>query len=257
VGIRALPSGTVEVLTGAVEQGMGLFSVLQRVVAATLEIEEERVRIVQEPAKRGSPFDPGAGGSRQTHVTGRAALAAAQQLRERLERLENRWPKDDSIEVRATYEAAHGHDPAPHSFCGFAVEVAVDPETGALSVVDVVCAVDTGTILNPVAHRGQVNGGFMMGLGHALTEELRVSDGEVVNPSLADYKIPTQMDAPPLRIVHYEQAAGPGPFGAKMAGEINTATIAPAIANAIAAACGARVTALPLTAERILAAQPR
>jgi CO/xanthine dehydrogenase Mo-binding subunit len=254
VGVRALPSGTVEVLTGAVEQGMGLFSVLQRVVAATLGIEEERVRIVQEPAKTGSPFDPGAGGSRQTHVTGAAAATAAQQLRERLARLHSGWPKDDPLEVRATYEAVHGHEPAAHSFCGFVVEVAVDPQTGTMNVVDVVCAVDSGTVVNPVAHRGQLSGGFMMGLGHALTEELRVSDGEIVNPSLADYKIPTQMDAPPLRIVRYEKAAGPGPFGAKMAGEINTATVAPAIANAIAAACGARVTALPLTAERVLAA---
>ena len=252
VGVRALPSGTVEVLTGAVEQGMGLFSLLQRVVAATLGVEETRVKIVQEPAKTGSPFDPGAGGSRQTNVTGTAAAQAAQQLRERLARLDGGWPKDEPIDVRVTYEAPHGHEPTAHCFCGFVAEVAIDPETGAVTVVDVVCAADTGTVLNPVAHRGQLNGGFMMGLGHALTEELRVTDGEILNPSLADYKIPTQMDAPPLRIVRYEKASGPGPFGAKMAGEINTATVAPAIANAIAVACGARVTSLPLTAERIL-----
>ena len=253
VGLRALPGGRVEVRTGAVEQGMGLFSVLQRVVAATLEIDPERVTVVQEPAKLGSPFDPGAGGSRQTHVTGKAAEVAARQLRERLAQLQGGWPQDEPVDVRATFEAVHGHEPQPHCFCGFVAEVAVDPQTGQVTVVDVVCAVDAGTVVNPVAHRGQISGGFMMGLGHALTEELLVSDGEIVNPSLADYKIPTQMDAPPLRIVLFEKAAGPGPFGAKMAGEMNTATVAPAIANAVAAACGARVTSLPLTAERIVA----
>jgi CO/xanthine dehydrogenase Mo-binding subunit len=64
------------------------------------------------------------------------------------------------------------------------------------------------------------------------------------------------MDVPPLRFINIENISGPGPFGAKMAGEINTAAVAPAIANAIMDACGARVTALPLTAERVLAALP-
>jgi CO/xanthine dehydrogenase Mo-binding subunit len=251
VALRALPSGNVEVRTGAVEQGMGLFTLLQRVVAASLEIDAARVVVVQEAAGPGAPFDPGAGGSRQTHVTGSAAQIAARRLREHLDA--EGWPHEGPVEVRGAFEAAHGHDPAPHAFCGFVAEVAVDPETGAVRVVDVVCAADVGTIVNPVAHRGQLCGGFVMGLGHALTEELRVVDGEIVNPSLAEYKVPTQMDVPPLRLVPLEQHAGPGPFGAKMAGEINTATVSPALANAIAAACGARVTALPLTAERVLA----
>jgi CO/xanthine dehydrogenase Mo-binding subunit len=166
----------------------------------------------------------------------------------------NGWPKTELVEIRGTFEAAHGHEAAPHGFCGFVAEVFVDVETGVVQVRDVLCVSDVGTILNPVSHRGQLAGGFVMGLGHALTEELRVSEGKVENPSLADYKLPTQMDIPPLRFVNIENILGPGPFGAKMAGEINTAAVAPAIANAIVDACGARVTALPLTAERVLAA---
>ncbi|MBV8424957.1 MAG: xanthine dehydrogenase family protein molybdopterin-binding subunit, partial [Candidatus Eremiobacteraeota bacterium] len=210
-----------------------------------------RVTIVQEPAMQGAPFDPGAGGSRQTHVTGGAACDAARQLRERI--AQDGWPKKEPLVARGAFEALHGHEPAPHGFCGFVVEVSVDAETGAVQVLDAICVADVGTIVNPISHRGQLAGGFVMGLGHALTEELRVSDGRVENPTLADYKLPTQMDVPPLRVIALEDLAGPGPFGAKMAGELNTAAVAPAIANAIASACGARITDLPLTAERVLA----
>jgi CO/xanthine dehydrogenase Mo-binding subunit len=252
VTLRALPSGDVEVVTGAAEQGMGILTLLQRIVAAALELDLARVRVVREAAMTQTPFDPGAGGSRQTHVTGQAALDAVRRLNEHV--ASEGWPKTESLEVRGTFEAAHGHEAAPHGFCGFVAEVFVDIETGVVQVRDVLCVSDVGTILNPVSHRGQLAGGFVMGLGHALTEELRVNEGKVENPSLADYKLPTQMDVPPLRFINIENISGPGPFGAKMAGEINTAAVAPAIANAIMDACGARVTALPLTAERVLAA---
>lgn len=252
VTLRAHPDGRVECVTGAAEQGMGILTLLQRVVAAGLELDLDRVSVVREPAMTQTPFDPGAGGSRQTHVTGNAALDAVRRLREHVER--DGWPKGAPVEVRGTFEAVHGHEAAPHGFCGFVAEVSVDTETGVIELLDVVCVSDVGTILNPIAHRGQLAGGFVMGLGHALTEELRVTEGKVENPSLADYKLPTQMDVPPLRFVNIENIAGPGPFGAKMAGEINTAAVAPAIANAIANACGARVTTLPLSAERVLSA---
>jgi len=252
VTLRAHPSGKIDVITGAAEQGMGILTLLQRVVAAGMELDLERVNVIREAAMTQTPFDPGAGGSRQTHVSGNAALDAVRRLKEQIDA--NGWPKNGALEVRGVFEAAHGHEAAPHGFCGFVAEVSVDSETGVVEVLDVVCVADVGTILSPVAHRGQLAGGFVMGLGHALTEELRVTEGRVENPSLADYKLPTQVDIPPLRFVNIQDIAGPGPFGAKMAGEINTAAVAPAIANAIAAACGARVTTLPLSAERVLSA---
>lgn len=262
-----LPSGEIEAHTGALEQGMGVLTVVQRVIAATLEIDPDLVSIVHEAASQGAPYDPGAGGSRQTHVTGGAAMLAAQRLREKIAAAVPEWPErvdwveavrraagSKVVEVNATFEAAHGHDPEPHGFCGYVIEVSVDRETGAVTIHDALCVADVGTVVNPVAHRGQIAGGFAMGIGHALTEELRVRDGLVENASLADYKLPTQLDVPPLRFLPIVDRAGPGPFAAKMVGEINTATVAPALANAIAAACGARVTTLPLSAERILAA---
>jgi CO/xanthine dehydrogenase Mo-binding subunit len=88
-------------------------------------------------------------------------------------------------------------------------------------------------------------------------EELRVQDGRVVNALLADYKLPTAIDVPPLRTAFLIDTGGPGPFGAKMAGEAGNPGVAPALANAIADAAGARVTELPLTAERVFDALRR
>jgi CO/xanthine dehydrogenase Mo-binding subunit len=147
--------------------------------------------------------------------------------------------------------------PEPHNFCAYGVELSVDRDTGAVAIHDVVFAADVGAVINPVAHRGQIDGGFAFGLGHALTEELRFEDGRVINPSLADYKLPTHCDMPPLRVELLHGARGPGPFGAKMAGELSTAAVPAAIANAVADACGVRITELPLTAERVYASLER
>jgi CO/xanthine dehydrogenase Mo-binding subunit len=96
-----------------------------------------------------------------------------------------------------------------------------------------------------------LNGGFICGLGGALMEDLQVEDGRVTTASLADYKLPTVRDAPPLRTVLVPTTVGPGPWGAKMAGEVSNSGVAPAIANAIADAVGVRLFALPLSAEQI------
>src|SRR5260370_14257684 len=92
----------------------------------------------------------------------------------------------------------------------------------------------------------------MSGIGAALMEDLSMQDGRITTPSLGDYKVPCPMDVPPFRTVLLRDPTGPGPLGAKAAGELTNTSVAPAVANAVAAACGARLTHLPLTAERIL-----
>jgi CO/xanthine dehydrogenase Mo-binding subunit len=109
---------------------------------------------------------------------------------------------------------------------------------------------DVGTIINPIAHDGQLRGGFGFGLGAALMEQLAVEDGRVLTANLGDYKLPTQLDMPPYRLVHVP-SVGPGPFGAKMAGELSNCAVAPAIANAVQDAVGVRVVDLPITAEAV------
>jgi len=122
-------------------------------------------------------------------------------------------------------------------------------------VCDVVQVVDVGMVINPLAHQGQLNGGFAFGVGAALMEELPVDDGgKVAALSLGEYKLPTVMDMPPLRTVLLRTEIGPGPFGAKAVGEVTNSGVAPAIANAVAHAVGARVMDLPITSEKVLAA---
>lgn len=246
-GVRLLaqPDGTVEVMSSSVDQGTGMSTALRRIVAGVLGLDEGVVCV-----KRGStsdgPFYSGTGASRGIRVLGEAARRAALELRNRLADASARRP----VEVSVDYEATAGDDDA--SFIAIAAEVAVDIETGTVQVLDAVIAVEVGEIINPVAHRGQLEGGFVFGLGAALTEHLPVVGGQVSTGSFGDYKIPTIADVPPLRIIEVHSESGPGPHGAKAVGELSNSAVAPAIANAVAAACGARVAELPLRAEAVL-----
>jgi len=264
VKLIAQAGGTIEIQTGLADQGGGNLTAVQRAVSATLGIPRERIRLVH----RGTDVaesDPGAGGSRATHIVGNAALAAVEQLSTALrnagwDESPASWPDAVEALVRAsatppafvgTYDSSKNPAADDNNFASYAVEVTVDPETGTVKVEQIVCVVDTGTILNPVAYRGQVDGGFMFGFGHAMTEELLVEDGRIVNLSLADYKLPSMRDIPPFRAVLMDEVPGPGPFGGKSAGELNTGGVGPAISNAVTAACGVRLTALPITSERV------
>jgi CO/xanthine dehydrogenase Mo-binding subunit len=283
--ITLAPSGDLAVRTGTTEVGMGILTVLQRVIGAELGIPDKRIGVAR-GGTGDTPFDPGVGGSRTTHISGGAALDAARQLRAALEgaaagvagvradtmHLEHGHFAGDGgarvtwDEAAAALTAANGgtfhvtgsFDGEPHhgepqynNFAAYALEVGIDRETGTCTIHDVTFVCDTGTIVNPVAHRGQIDGGFMMGLGHAVTEELIVEEGRIVNLSFADYKLPTQRDMPPFRVTVIEETTGPGPFGARAVGEINVAGVGPALANAVEDAIGVRLTTLPITAERI------
>jgi CO/xanthine dehydrogenase Mo-binding subunit len=250
----------VEIFTGFSEQGGGALTMLQRVVAAELGIPAERVRVRRGATDR-TPVDPGVGGSRVTTVAGGAALDGARKLRARLDAVAPNGSALERLEQAAkagdvAVVGEHDVELRGHSSYAYAVDVEVDPATGALAIRDVVLVADVGTVINPVALRGQLVGGFAYGLGQALFEELRLEDGVVTNPNLGDYKLPTIADVPPVRVILLTDDKGPGPFGAKSVGELTNPAVAAAIANAVHDAVGARVTSLPLTAEKILAALP-
>ena len=136
-----------------------------------------------------------------------------------------------------------------------AAEVSVDEETGEVSVHRLVVSGDAGTVLHEGACRGQDEGAAIMGLGGALFETMRFDGAELANGRLVDYRVPRASDLPAEFVsITQEQGHGPGPFGSKGLGEGAMLPIASAIANAIADATGARVTAMPLTAETVLAA---
>ena len=133
-------------------------------------------------------------------------------------------------------------------------EVEVDTETGEVTVLKIVAAHDVGKAINPQKVEGQIEGGCLMGLGFALMEEVVVEEGTIVNPRFSSYLIPTTKDAPDIISLIVEEQEESGPFGAKGVGEPPLIPTAPAILNAVSNALGVRITAMPLTPEKILAA---
>jgi CO/xanthine dehydrogenase Mo-binding subunit len=147
-----------------------------------------------------------------------------------------------------------GNMSATYSFGTHGVRVKVDEETGKVEILDYVAAHDVGRALNPMLLDGQVYGGVLMGVGYALTEQVILEKGRNMNPDFRDYKILTAKDAIPLQTVTIETDDKDGPYGAKGIGEPGCVPTAPAIANAIYDAIGVRITDLPITPERVLAA---
>ncbi len=141
-----------------------------------------------------------------------------------------------------------------YTFGAQAVEVAVDTETGEVRVLKSAACHDVGRALNPAAVAGQIEGGAAQGLGYAMMEDVQLVNGVTVTPSFAEYLLPTASDIPETKTIILESGTGLGPFGAKGVGEPSLTPMAPAIANAVANAIGARVAQLPLTPERVLAA---
>lgn len=134
-------------------------------------------------------------------------------------------------------------------------EVEVDDETGEVEVLRVVAAHDCGTAINPMLVEGQVQGGISMGVGYALQEEILFDGaGRQVNPNLTNYIMPTSLDMPEIEVDIVESYDPTGPFGAKGVGEPTLVPTAAAIMNAIHDAVGVRITSLPATSEKVLAA---
>ena len=134
-------------------------------------------------------------------------------------------------------------------------EVSVDMETGVVTVERIVDAHDCGLAINKTSVEGQMEGSVSMGLGEALFEQVKFTDtGEVWNGNLAEYKIATSLDMPPVTSIVVESNEPNGPFGAKEVGEGAILPVIPAILNAVYDATGVRIHELPLTPERVFAA---
>jgi CO/xanthine dehydrogenase Mo-binding subunit len=131
-------------------------------------------------------------------------------------------------------------------------EVEVDRETGHVRVVRYAAFQDVGKAVDPAGAEAQVEGGVVMGLGTALSEEMMwTPEARLANPGLLDYRVPRIRDVPPIHVEMIEGFAGAGPFGAKGIGEPPIIPVPAAVANAVADATGTRVFELPLTPERV------
>ncbi|HET8563093.1 MAG TPA: molybdopterin cofactor-binding domain-containing protein, partial [Candidatus Binatia bacterium] len=133
------------------------------------------------------------------------------------------------------------------------VELDIDEETGEVKVARLVSVADVGKAIHPEGCVGQEEGAAMMGIGHTFFEQMVYEpNGQLINPNLIDYRVPTFWDVPrEFHTVLVENGDGPGPYGVRGMGEGGLLSVAPSVTNAFARATGARIKDLPLTPERV------
>ncbi|MCO5124698.1 MAG: xanthine dehydrogenase family protein molybdopterin-binding subunit [Rhizobacter sp.] len=159
----------------------------------------------------------------------------------------------DYYEPKSEPEGAeHASDhSAAYSHAVHVAEITVDTLTGEIKVDKVTVAQDVGRVINRMGLEGQVEGGIAIGLGYALSEDMRIENGRLKNACFRDYKLITAPEMPPLDMHFIESDCAEGPYGAKGISELPTIVIAPAIANALYNATGVRIFDPPLSPEKV------
>lgn len=285
--LRLNEDGTVVLNTAVHDMGCGTVTSLQQIVAEVLTIPPASIQVLEADTLR-SPYDFGTYASRVTYVCGACARKAALKLRQKLLGTAQ-WvlqvPKqdlaladgrirvkeragDNGLDFKAVSRAAmleYGLPLAaaavntvttnPGSYGAHFCVAAVDTCTGLVQVEDYLAAHDVGRAVNPGMVEGQIQGAVQMGIGYALTEELRLDDvGRMKTDGLKDYHLINAPDMPDVRVVLLEGGGDKGPFGAKSIGEIALVPVAAAVVNAVNHALGTHLSDLPLRPEKILAA---
>jgi len=282
--LTAETDGTFTLLTVSGDQGTGLRTVLCQALAAEMRVPIQQVRVVTGNTDA-VPFsiDIGFGGSRSTNIGGHAVISACSELRAQLTKQAAQmlgcaqedvdygsgqfWPRQrpkKAINLSDVVKEVGGGKPititskievprqaSSTSFVAQVAEVEVDPETGQARLHQFITAHDVATIINPISHQGQIDGGSIMAIGTALMEELAMEEGKVTTTNLGEYKLPNIADIPKLKTVLVRSESGPGPYEAKGIGEMANVSPPAAIANAVADATGVRLFDLPITSEKI------
>ena len=293
---RFTPDGGLELRVGAHSHGQGLETMLSQVAHSILGVPHDRIKLIHGDTAL-TPYSTGTWGSRCAIMSGGAVAAACEQLAVRVKRigatlLQSRpddvmltdgmvvaaqgrisvaeiartWyrrPQDlphdvdpGGLDVTAGYKAER--DTGTFSYAAHAAALLVDPETGALDILDYVVVEDGGVLLNPMIVDGQIVGGVAQGIGTALYEEMRFNaDGQPASTTLADYLLPGSTDVPAVRIFHMETPSPYTWFGQKGLGEGGAIAPPAAITNAINDALksfGAELLVSPVTPDRIVAA---
>ena len=263
--------GTVTIITGTLDFGMGHATTYAQILSDLLGVPFDCIRMVEGDSDR-MAFGGGSGGSRSvmfvstalsesaTIVIDRGKQIASHVLEASVRDIEFKAGRfiiagtdrsigllDVAARLRAGLKLPDGvpssldvdhvvKDPVPSAFpngCHIA-EVEVDPETGAANVVRYTAVNDLGTIVNPLLVEGQIQGGVVQGLGQVLLEEaIYDSDGQLVTGSFMDYAMPRAHDAPMINIVSHPVPTKSNPLGAKGCGEAGTSGGLPSVANAV------------------------
>ncbi len=288
IRVRADSAGRVCADVPMPETGTGSHTVLRTVLARELGMDPARFA-VRYVGTADLPYDDGVGGSRVTATASEAALRAARLLGERARTLAalrfgvpegavepvpgGRWvdsasgryadlselaafarERGEELTVAIELPRRAGREDHADEALGFCVQVAqvgVDVETGQVFVYEILTTHDVASVLNPRSHRVQIEGGVVMGLGEALTEDLGIREGKVEAAHLGDYKIPSMRDVPSIRVVYLTGGRGIGANNVKAIGEMSNVAVAAALANAVEDAVGVRMRSLPLSAEKI------
>ena len=280
--------GTVQLHLGATEIGQGGDTVFSQMAAQALGMVTEDVHIISTQDTDVAPFDTGAYASRQTYVTGMAIKKCGELLRERIltyaGEMLSRDPQGLDLRGKDIVDTGSGQALIPlsevamtafysldHSvhltaevtnhckdntfaFGACFCEVEVDIPVGKVKVLRIVNVHDSGKLINPALAEAQVHGGMSMGLGYALSEEMKLDakTGRLLNGNLLDYKLPTAMDTPELTALFVETDDPSGPFGNKALGEPPAIPVAPAVRNAVLYATGVAVNDLPLNPQKLV-----
>jgi CO/xanthine dehydrogenase Mo-binding subunit len=289
--VKLNADGSVVLLTGTVEIGQGARTALSQVVAEELGVPFEAVSVAELDTDV-TPYDVNTNASSSTVVMGLAVQRAAQDLKRQLlrhaakllktapERLALRGGKVHAAKGRSlsfeelmegvflskggelvgrgayrdikSKKAALGSPTTFWEISWGGAEVEVDPDTGEIKLLKYVSLADVGQAIHPILCEGQDEGGVMNAIGHALFEEMVYKDGQLLNPNLVDYRVPSLLHLPKhFETILVESRNGPGPFGAKGTGEGGLLPVAAAIGNALYRATGLRLYDLPLTPEKV------
>jgi aerobic carbon-monoxide dehydrogenase large subunit len=292
---RILTDGSVVLHVGIQSHGQGLETALSQIACEELGIDPVRIS-VRHGDTESTAFGFGTFASRSMVMSGGAVARASRVLRDKLCLIGAHLLQCDPAETRCEGGAVHGpkgsvtiaeisniahlrmHELPPgveplldatvtyepsvstgvYSYATHGAVVAVDPETGAIELLDFAVAEDCGTMVNPMLVEGQIRGGVVQGIGTALHEEIRYdAQGQPLAATLLDYHLPGAQELPAIRIGHLHTPATATEYGMKGMGEGGAVAPPAAIANAVCdalAGLGAVVNETPLTAERVLAA---
>jgi len=288
--VKLNEDASLSIYAGTVEMGQGSETVLAQITGKELAIPLAKIQVLGVDTDV-VPYDLTTSSSRSTFHMGKAVQLAAQDILRQLKRIvaqEYNVPEEkisfadgkirlpetalDYAEVmfkrfgmqggtlvgEGQVKTATKDEFGEKSTSAFwflaagAAEVEVDTDTGKFKLIKYAAAVDVGKALNPLGCRQQLNGAAITGIGQALFEEIAYDNGQLINPNLVDYVLPSLGDMPAvIDPICVEVPDRNGPFGAKGIGESALIPVAPAIANAIYDAVGVRIKDLPIKAEKI------
>ncbi|OZC75758.1 aldehyde oxidase [Rhodococcus sp. 06-418-5] len=274
--VALLPEGRYEIRVGTAEFGNGTTTVHTQIAASELGTSVDRIGVDQSDTDSVT-YDTGAFGSAGTVVAGKALYAAVRAMSTRILELAaaatghrnsdctlgpegvrcgDRFVTLDDVLTMAggTLVTAGNSGGLPRSlaFNVHAFRVAVHEDTGTVKILQSVQSADAGTVMNPQQCRGQVEGGVAQAIGSALYEEIRTDGaGLVTTDSIRSYHVPQFADIPRTEVLFADTYDRLGPFGAKSMSESPYNPVAPALANAIRDAVGARLYDLPMSSDRV------